>query len=43
MIPQRNIDNNGKQYDYRYQINMIDDKESDERDQIGENRGGGWI
>ena len=28
-IPQRNIDNNYKQYDDRYQINMIDDKEYD--------------
>ena len=35
---QRNIDNNYKQSDERYQINIIDDKESDERDQIGENK-----
>ena len=27
-----------KQYDERYQINIIDDKKSDERDQIGENK-----
>ena len=33
---QRNIDNNDKQYDERYQINIIGGKESDERDQIGE-------
>ena len=36
--PQINIDNNEKQFDERYQINMIDDKESYERDQIGENK-----
>ena len=34
--PQRNIDNNDKQSDKRYQINIIDDKEYDERDKIGE-------
>ena len=33
--PQRNIENNDKQSDERYQINMIDDKGYDERDQIG--------
>ena len=32
--PQRNIENNDKQYDEIYQINLIDDKESDERYQI---------
>ena len=26
---QKNIDSNDKQYDERYQINMIDDKKSD--------------
>ena len=36
--PQRNIDNNDRKYNERYQINMIDDKGSDERDQIGENK-----
>ena len=36
--PQRNIDNNDKQSDKRYYINMIDDKESDEIYQIGENK-----
>ena len=32
--PMRNIDNNDKQNDERYQKKLIDDKESDERDQI---------
>ena len=36
--PQRNIENNDKQFYERYQINMIDHKESDERYQIGENK-----
>ena len=36
--PQRNIENNGKKSDKIYQINMIDDKESDERDKIGKNK-----
>ena len=36
--PQRNIENNDKQSDEIYQINMIDDKKSDERDQIDENK-----
>ena len=35
LISQRNIEKNDKKYDERYQINNIDDKESDERDQIG--------
>ena len=35
--PQRNIENNDRQSDERYQINMIDDKESDGRYEIGEN------
>ena len=35
--PQINIENNDKQFDERYQINMIDDKKSDERDQISKN------
>ena len=34
LIPQINIDNNDKQTDKRYQKLLIDDKESDERDQI---------
>ena len=38
LIPRRNIDNNDKKYDERYQINMIDGKDSDERDNIGENK-----
>ena len=38
LIPQRNIDNNDKQSDERYQINIIDDKKSDERDIIGEKK-----
>ena len=38
LIPQINIDNNDKQYDERYQINMIDDKDSDKRYHIGENK-----
>ena len=36
LIPQRNIDNNDKQTVERYQKIMIDDKKSDERDQISE-------
>ena len=36
--PQRNIENNDKKYGERYQINVIDDKESDERDHISENK-----
>ena len=35
---QRNIENNEKKYDERYQINIIDEKESNEIDQIGENK-----
>ena len=38
LIPQRNIENNEKKYDERYQVNMIDDKESYERYQIDENK-----
>ena len=38
LIPQRNIENNDRQYDEIYQINMIDDRKSAERDQIGENK-----
>ena len=38
LIPQRNIQNNDKQSDEIYQINKIDDKESDERDQIDERK-----
>ena len=37
MRPQINTENNYKQYDERYQINMIDDKESDEIDQTSKN------
>ena len=37
-IPQRNIDNNDRQSDERYQINIIDEKQYEERDKIGENR-----
>ena len=33
----RNIENNDKQSDKIYQINMIDDKDSGERDQISKN------
>ena len=36
--PQRNIDNNNKKSDEIYQINIIYDKESDERYQISENK-----
>ena len=36
--PQINLENNDKQSDERYQINIIDDKESVDRDQIGENK-----
>ena len=38
LIPQRNIDNNDKKPDERYQINMIDDKEYNKSDQISEKR-----
>ena len=38
LMRQINIENNDKQYDERYQINMIEDKEYDERDQICENK-----
>ena len=38
MRPQRNIENTDKRSDERYQINMIDDKISNERDGIGENK-----
>ena len=34
MRPQRNIDINDKIPDQKYQNNKIDDKKSDERDQI---------
>ena len=34
---QRNIENNDKQSDGKYQINMTDDKEYDERNQISKN------
>ena len=37
LISQRNIENIDKQYDERYQINMIDENVSDERNQIDEN------
>ena len=40
LIPQRNIDNNDKQSDERYQINMIDVKEYNKSDQISENKEG---
>ena len=36
--PQRNIENNDKQYDEIYQINMIDDKEYNERNHISKKR-----
>ena len=36
--PQRNIDNNDKQSDELYHINMIDYREADERDHIGDNK-----
>ena len=36
--PERNIENYDKQYDEKNQINMIDDRESDERDKISENK-----
>ena len=36
--PQINIENNDKQSDERYQINMIDDNEYDEKYHIGENK-----
>ena len=35
---QRNIENDDKHSGEIYQINMIDDKESDEIDHIGENK-----
>ena len=35
---QKNIDNIGKEYDKSNQIDMVDDKESDDRDQIGERK-----
>ena len=35
---QRNIENDDKHSAEMYQINMIDDKESDEIDHIGENK-----
>ena len=35
--PQRNIENNYKQTDEIYQKKLIDEKESDERDQISKN------
>ena len=38
LIPKRNIENNDKQSDEIYQINMVDGKEYDEGDQIGENK-----
>ena len=37
--PQINIENNDNQYYERYQINMIGDNESDERDHIDEKEG----
>ena len=37
LIPQRNIENNYKQADEIYQKQLIDEKESDERDQISKN------
>ena len=40
LIPQINIENNDKQSDERYQINMIDDKEYNESDQISESKEG---
>ena len=40
LIPQRNIDNNDKQSDERYQINMIDVKEYNKSDQISKNKEG---
>ena len=36
--PQRNIENNVKKSDERYQINLIDEKEYNERYQISENK-----
>ena len=38
LISQRNIENDGKQYDEIYQINTIDDKEYNEIDQIGKHK-----
>ena len=38
LIPQRDIYKNDQQSDEKYHINMIDDKEYDERYQIGENK-----
>ena len=36
--PKRNIENNDKQSYKRYQINMIDHKESDDRYHMSENK-----
>ena len=36
--PKRNIENNDKQYDERYPINMLDDMGSNERDKIIKNK-----
>ena len=36
--PKRNIENNDQKYDKIYQINMTDEKECDERYNIGENK-----
>ena len=38
LILQKNIENNDKKTDERYQIVMINDSEYDERDKIGENK-----
>ena len=38
LILQRNIENNDKKTDERYQIIMINNSESDERDKIGKNK-----
>ena len=38
LILQKNIENNDKKTDERYQIIMINNSESDERDKIGENK-----
>ena len=40
MRPQINIENNDKQSDERYQINMIDVKEYNKSDQISKNKEG---
>ena len=42
-IPMRNIDNNDKKTDERYQNKLIDDKESDERDRISKLNGEKWL